>query len=106
MVARAVPFFAGKHKMLVPSTSDAYGSPGRRMSGGRSRNRAQVQGMGVRAQVLRDRPADQGLHHQPDGVGREFVLPSFLRVNSIRRRFWKSCVFYSYNLPMLSRYFQ
>lgn len=76
MAARAVPLVAGEHDLLVPPASHAR-QPGRRAisAGGRP---LQVQGVGVRAQVLRDRLADSRLQHKPDGVGRQFVLSSLL----------------------------
>lgn len=81
MATRTLPLSAGKHDMLVPSTSYADQSCGRRISGKPRIGhgwRSQVQGMGIRAQVLRDRRSASGLHDQLDGVGRKFFLPSFL----------------------------
>lgn len=61
MVARAVPLVAGEHDVLVPSAGHARQPRRSRIPGGGWR--PQVQGVGVRAQVLRDRSADQRLQH-------------------------------------------
>lgn len=101
MVARAVPLVAGEHDVPVPPAGHAVRSSGSRISsGGGPRapgRRYQVQGMGVGAEVLRDRSADPRLHDQPDGMGRQLVVSSVLQVNLltncghlilIRRRKW------------------
>lgn len=81
MVARAIPLTTGEHDVLVPPASHANRNLGRRISGGprvRSRRRSQIQGVGVGAQVLRDRNTNQRLYYQSNGVGRQFFMPSFL----------------------------
>lgn len=59
MAARALSLAAGEHYVLVPPASYADWGRDHRISGCgprvRFRRRSQVQGMGVRAQVLRDR---------------------------------------------------
>lgn len=85
MATRPLPLFTGEHHLLVSSESHASRpGRGRRIPGRcprtrcRRRGRFQVQSVGVRSQILRDRSPEQGLHHQPDGVGRQFFLPTVL----------------------------
>lgn len=102
VAARPIPLFAGEHDLLVPPASHARRSGGYRIPG-RSRiwRRSQVQGMGVRSQVLRDRRPGPWLYDQPNGVGRKFILSSFLVSQIVRRR-----VFVFFYVPAPDHYYR
>lgn len=82
VAALTVPFATGKHHVLVPPSGYAgyrtgsHGIPVR-WSWHHQQWRAQIQGVGVSAQVLRDRRTGPRLHDQLDGVGWQLFLPSF-----------------------------
>lgn len=91
LVARALPLFTGEHDLLVSFASHSSRYRGCRISGGSwFRLRSQVQGMGIRTQVLRDRPSDSRLFDQLDGVGRKLFLSSIL----VSWTVWYKCWYY------------
>jgi len=101
MATRTIPLASGEHDVLVSSASRADWSRGRRISGSgarvRPRGRSQVQGVGVCSQVLRYRCSGPRLFDQPDGVGRQFFVPSVLV--SFRSGYTGRIAFPNFNRP-------